>query len=78
MCNYFREQRCRKSYFDRQAAPRYHPTMPNERPLESSDDWQRFLRERKRAEYAISNWDVAKFVLIWSVGMLIAHLRGLF
>ena len=52
--------------------------MEKERPIETSEDWQRFLRERKRAEYAPSNQGVITFILVWCIGMLVAHLRGAF
>jgi hypothetical protein len=52
-----------------------------ERPIRNKDDWDRFMRERKRAEYAISNKEffgyVAKFFVLFVVAMLIRHLRGL-
>ena len=50
--------------------------MAREKPLNTSADWQRFLRERKRAEFAITNGQFARFVLIWMFLMLLAHLNG--
>jgi hypothetical protein len=45
-------------------------------------DWVRFMRERKRAEYAISNKEffayVLKFFTMVAIAMSIRHFRGLF
>lgn len=51
-----------------------------ERPLSTSADWQRFFRERKRAEWAITNREffsfAFKFWIAMLIALLIAHLGG--
>jgi hypothetical protein len=51
--------------------------MKKERLLLTSDDWERFFRERKRADNAITTREYLTFIAIWVVLMLAAHLHGL-
>lgn len=47
-----------------------------ERPLETQQDWQRFFRDRKRANHAISNGQFFGFIGFWCFLMLMGYLNG--
>lgn len=50
--------------------------MPKEKPLETPEHWNRFFRERKRADNAITNREFWRWVMIWAGCMLAAHFAG--
>jgi hypothetical protein len=58
------------------------PRTPKERPMRTKEDWDRFMRERQRAEYAITNREffsfVGKFIVAAAIAALVAHLNGRF
>ncbi len=47
-------------------------------PWMSPDEWDKFIRERTRAEFAISTKAYLKFIALWGFLMLLAHLNGRF
>lgn len=42
----------------------------------SPDEWDEFIRSRKRAEFAITNKEFFRWVGLWAILMLLSHLNG--
>ncbi len=43
---------------------------------DTPEEWERLLRDRKRADHAISTGTYLKFIAFWGFLMLLAHLNG--